>query len=62
MITDQLQALVALDATVNRDVVEAMLSDEGLRVVDYVDLGRLAPDDDGAGDVLVVACVEYSPR
>jgi pilus assembly protein CpaE len=60
MITSQMHAVVALDASVDRDVVEAMLSAGPLRVLDYVDLGRLAPEDDGAGDVLIVACVDYT--
>lgn len=60
MISSQTHAVVALDSDVDRDVVEAMLSAEPLRVLDYVDLGRLAPDDDGAGDVLIVACVDYT--
>jgi pilus assembly protein CpaE len=59
MIATQIHALVALDTEVDRDVIEAMLSSE-LRVLDYVDLGRLGPDDDGAGDVLIVACVDYT--
>jgi pilus assembly protein CpaE len=60
MITSQLHALVALDAEVDRDVIEAMLSDGSLSVLDYVDLARLGPDDTGAGDVLIVACVDYT--
>jgi pilus assembly protein CpaE len=60
MISSQLHALVALDAEVDRDVIEAMLSGEPLSVLDYVDLARLGPDDDGAGDVLIVACVDYT--
>jgi pilus assembly protein CpaE len=60
MISSQLHALVALDTEVDRDVIEAMLSGEPLSVLDYVDLARLGPDDDGAGDVLIVACVDYT--
>jgi pilus assembly protein CpaE len=59
MIATQLHALVALDNEVDRDVIEAMFSD-GLGVLDYVDLGRLGPDDEGTGDVLIVACVDYN--
>ncbi len=58
--TDRVRALVALDRSVDRDVVEAMLTTPSLRVLDYVDLARLGPDDDGSGDVLIVGCVEYS--
>jgi pilus assembly protein CpaE len=60
MITGQLHAVVALDESVERDVVEAMMSSGALKVLDYVDLARLAPDDNGAGDVLIVACVDYT--
>jgi pilus assembly protein CpaE len=60
MIASQLHALVALDTEVDREVIEAMLSGEPLRVLDYVDLARLGTDDDGAGDVLIVACVDYT--
>jgi pilus assembly protein CpaE len=58
--TGQLHAVVALDENVQRDVVEAMLSAGTLKVLDYMDLGRLAPEDEGAGDVLIVACVDYT--
>ncbi|HEV2922872.1 MAG TPA: AAA family ATPase [Solirubrobacteraceae bacterium] len=60
MIASQLHALVALDTEVDREVIEAMLSGEPLSVLDYVDLARLGTDDDGAGDVLIVACVDYT--
>ena len=61
MKASQITALVALDREVDRDAVESMLSDESLRVIDFVDLARLAPEDLGTGDVLVVACVDYTP-
>jgi pilus assembly protein CpaE len=60
MKTNELNALVALDADVDRGVIEALLSSEPLRVLDYVDLARQESDDSGAGDVLIVACVEYT--
>jgi pilus assembly protein CpaE len=60
MITSQLHALVALDSEVDRDVIESMVSTPHIRVLDYVDLARLAPDDEGAGDVLIVACTDYT--
>jgi pilus assembly protein CpaE len=60
MITNQLHALVALDSEVDRDVIESMVSTPHMRVLDYVDLARLAPDDEGAGDVLIVACTDYT--
>src|SRR5208282_217694 len=56
----QVHALVALDDEINRDVVQEVLSDRAVRVLDYVDLARLGADDSGAGDVLIVACAEYS--
>jgi pilus assembly protein CpaE len=60
--TDQLRALVALDADVDRDVVEALLAAEPLRVIRYVDLEANQPADAAAaaGDVLVVACSAYT--
>jgi pilus assembly protein CpaE len=61
MITNQLHALVALDSEVNRELIEVMVGSGQLRILDYVDLGRLAPDDQGAGDVLIVACSDYTP-
>jgi pilus assembly protein CpaE len=60
MISDRLRALVALDAEVDREVIEAMVSGGPLNVLDYVDLARLGTDDVGAGDALIVACVEYT--
>lgn len=60
MTSSQLHALVALDAEVDRDLIESMLSGGPLSVLDYVDLARLGPDDEGAGDVLIVACVDYT--
>ena len=60
MIPSQLHALVALDTEVDREVIEAVLSGGPLSVLDYVDLARLGPDDEGAGDVLIVACVDYT--
>ncbi len=56
----QLHALVALDDAVNRDVVQEVLSDRAVKVLDYVDVARLAADDEGAGDVLIVACADYT--
>jgi hypothetical protein len=55
MTTSALHALVALDSQVDRGVVEALLSAEPLRVLDYVDLDRANGDRRG-GDVLIVAC------
>lgn len=56
----ELKAAVALDQTVDRHVVEALLtSSPRLRVTEYGDLNGGAPDL-RAGDVLVVACGEYT--
>jgi pilus assembly protein CpaE len=56
-----LQALVALDSRVNRELVEAVLSvGRQLTVLDYVDVDDHEPGRDGAGDVLIVACNDYS--
>jgi pilus assembly protein CpaE len=55
-----MQAIVALDAHVDRGVVETLLSNSPkLSVVDYVELDSPDPVRDAA-DVLVVACAEYS--
>ncbi|MDX6642194.1 MAG: pilus assembly protein CpaE [Solirubrobacteraceae bacterium] len=55
------QALVALDAQVDREMVEALLSvGRELDVLDYVELEGHEPGRDGAGDVLVVACSDYT--
>jgi pilus assembly protein CpaE len=59
--SDHLVALVALDAHVDRQVVETLLSSSAqLRVLDYLELDSPDPDV-GDGDVLVVACGQYTP-
>src|SRR5438093_8646629 len=56
-----LQALVALDALVDREMVEALMSvGRQLTVLDYVNLEDHQPVRDGAGDVLIVACSDYT--
>jgi pilus assembly protein CpaE len=60
MISDQLRALVALDAEVDRAVIEALLGVDPLRVLDYVELERDDPDGSGSGDVLIVVCADYT--
>lgn len=53
-------ALVALDSLVDRQVVETLLSSSPtLSVVDYLELG--SPPDGLDGDVLIVACAQYTP-
>lgn len=58
MISDPVHALVAVDAGVDRAVVEALLTAEPLRVLEYVDIENGGVLD--AGDVLVVACASYT--
>ncbi len=60
MIATQVHAVVAIDAEVDRGIVEMLLTGDSMRVLDYVDLARLEPDDDGMGDVLIVACSDYN--
>jgi pilus assembly protein CpaE len=60
MITNKVNALVALDAEVNRDVVEAMLSGGTLRVLDYIELANLGTAEGRTGEVLIVACADYT--
>jgi pilus assembly protein CpaE len=60
MNTNKVNALVALDAGVNRDVVEAMLSGRELRIVDYIELANIVATNGNAGDVLIVACSDYT--
>jgi pilus assembly protein CpaE len=60
MMAGPLNALVALDADVDREVVEALLSTEPLRVVDYIDIKQGQPDTVRFGDVLIVACAGYT--
>jgi pilus assembly protein CpaE len=55
-----LQACVVMDATVDRHVVELMLtSSPRLSVIDYFDIDSEPPGSD-RGDVLVIACGDYS--
>jgi pilus assembly protein CpaE len=57
----QLKAFVALDSAVDREVVEMLLTRSNrLTVLDYGDLGEESADRD-RGDVLVVACAQYTP-
>jgi pilus assembly protein CpaE len=60
MRTDRLDAVVALDAEIDRELVEALLSVEPLTVLDYVDLESPERNNGGAGDVLIVACAGYT--
>jgi pilus assembly protein CpaE len=58
--SSHLDALVALDALVDRQLVETLLSSSAqLRVLDYLELESSGADA-GGGDVLVVACGQYT--
>jgi pilus assembly protein CpaE len=57
-----MKAFVALDQTVDRSLVEAMLtSSSRLSVIDYGDIDTLSAGADRS-DVLVVACGHYTPE
>src|SRR5690349_15409458 len=57
------RALVVLDDRVDRAMVETVLtSNAQLDVHDFVDLSGHEPRGDGAGDIVVVACAEFTPR
>jgi hypothetical protein len=56
-----MKALVALDEYVDRGIVETLLtSSPHLDVDDFVDLATHEPNEDGSGDVLIVACTNYT--
>ena len=56
-----LKALVAIDGAVDREMVEALVSGgTELSVLDFVDVAGRGPGDDGSGDVLLVACADYT--
>jgi pilus assembly protein CpaE len=56
-----LNALVALDTLVDRQLVEQLLSSSAqVRVIDYLELDSSSGQDVGSADVLVVACGEYT--
>jgi pilus assembly protein CpaE len=55
------QALVVLDDRVDRAVVETLVTaDTRLGVQEFVELRSHNPHEDGAGDVVLVACSEFS--
>jgi pilus assembly protein CpaE len=62
--SDHLDALVALDAHIDRQLVETLMSSSArVRVLDYVELETSLPlpaPDRGEGDVLVIACGQYT--
>jgi pilus assembly protein CpaE len=56
-----LKAFVALDGDLDYAAIEAVVpSGPQLTVLDYVQLQRHEPGNDGAGDVLIVACADYT--
>jgi pilus assembly protein CpaE len=53
--------VVAMDSEIDRELVEALTSDESaISVVDYLDFQRDPSVKAGGGDVLVIACSEYT--
>jgi len=55
------QALVVCDDRVDRWIVEALVtSDARLNVEGFADLEGHRPEEDGAGDVVIVACAEFT--
>jgi pilus assembly protein CpaE len=59
--SDVTHALVVLDDRVDRAVVETLVtSDARLAVSEFVDLDGHDPSEDGAGDIVLVACAEYN--
>jgi pilus assembly protein CpaE len=56
-----IQALVVLDDRVDRGIVETLVtSSKKLKVQDFIDLDGHEPSLDGSGDVLIVACADFS--
>ena len=56
------KALVALDNRVDRGLVETVLTSHPmLDVAEYLELSGHEVANDGAGDVLIVACAEFTP-
>jgi pilus assembly protein CpaE len=59
--TDTVRAVVALDSHVDRAVVEAlMLDSKQMDVLDYVEIAGAEHRTQSPGDVLVVACQQYT--
>jgi pilus assembly protein CpaE len=56
----EVQALVALDDEVDRGLIETLVAGAPrITVLDYVELGGATASSYGAGDVLVVACMDF---
>jgi len=58
----QLRALVALDSTVDREVIATLLGGEQQVKAVYVEIGDPSSTQDAGGDVLIVGCGEYDAR
>jgi pilus assembly protein CpaE len=59
-VTGEIQALVALDDEIDRGLIETLVSSGSqVKVLDYLELGGPTASGYGAGDVLIVACVDY---
>lgn len=57
------RALVVLDNDVDRGVVETLVtSSSELDAEDFVELEGSDPGSDGAGDVVIVACADFTPE
>lgn len=58
--TTHVQALVALDDEVDRGLVETLVAaGPHVTVLDYIELGGQTASPYGAGDVLIVACMDF---
>lgn len=56
-----LQAVVALDDEVDRGLIDTLVAGEArVAVLDYIELGGSTASTYGVGDVLIVACADYS--
>jgi len=59
--SDSLQALVALDDEIDRGLIDTLVASEArVTVLDYVEIGGPTASGYGAGDVLIVACADYT--
>jgi pilus assembly protein CpaE len=59
--TGKVKAVVAMDAEIDRELVEALLTDEvSISVVDYLDFERDPDARAEGGEVLIVACLDYT--
>lgn len=57
------QALVVMDDRVDRGAIETLVTSSArLEVHEYVDLDGHDPGQDGTGDVVIVACADFTPR